>query len=173
MSDLNQPNIEALDDESTEQPSPLIISSLHPVRTHVEPIELPQRWIPPAFDIFWWNSFTVIFTRKKKTRIRCVKKKCVQLLSMLNLHQSPTLSQLSRWGLKNETAIIVITGLRNNIVGKRRGEEKFWQLFLWEDLIKKNPTATGDRRRDSSKLKQPFLKCSFLHHSNCCSFTQI
>lgn len=53
------------------------------------------------------------------------KKKCVQLLSMLNLHQSPTLSQLSRWGLKNETAIIVITGLRNNIVGKRGGEEKF------------------------------------------------
>lgn len=128
---------------------------------------------PLLFTFFWWNSFTVIFTRKKKTRIRCVKKKCVQLLSMLNLHQSPTLSQLSRWGLKNETAIIVITGLRNNIVGKRGGEEKFWQLFLWEDLIKKNPTATEDRRRDSSKLKQPFLKCSFLHHSSCCSFTQI
>ena len=47
--DLNQPNIEALDDESTEQLSPLIISSLHPVRSHVVPIELPQRWIPPAF----------------------------------------------------------------------------------------------------------------------------
>lgn len=125
MSDLNQPNIEALDDESTEQPSPLIISSLHPVRTHVEPIELPQRWIPPAFDIFWWNSFTVIFTRKKNENQMWKKKKCVQLLSMLNLHQSPTLSQLSRWGLKNETAIIVITGLRNNIVGKRGGEEKF------------------------------------------------
>lgn len=127
----------------------------------------------PLLFTFFGGIHSLLFSQGKKTRIRCGKKKCVQLLSMLNLHQSPTLSQLSRWGLKNETAIIVITGLRNNIVGKRRGEEKFWQLFLWEDLIKKNPTATGDRRRDSSKLKQPFLKCSFLHHSNCCSFTQI
>lgn len=91
----------------------------------------------PCFLHFLVEFIHCYFHKEKKRESDVEKKKCVQLLSMLNLHQSQTLSQLSVWGLKNETAIIVITGLRSNIVGKRRGEEKFWQLFLWEDLIKK------------------------------------
>ena len=69
-------------------------------------------------------------TSTKPNENQMCQKKCLQLPSRRKLHQSPTLSQLSLWGFKNETTIIVITGLRNNIMGRKgRGRKVLTDLL--------------------------------------------
>lgn len=138
----NKPDIQTLEDELVKHQSPLIT-----VCNHFSPLELRlyqqscHEDGSPALYLMW-VSLTVLFTGKDLKQT-CQKNVCFDTETPPET-VSPAAQSL---GMKNETAIIVITGLRNNILKKK---EKFWQLSQreYQILKKKKNTVIGDKQME-------------------------